>query len=43
MCGGVERTDFLQFLFWEDVVVFKELISNISILGGYGGLEITDF
>ena len=27
-CGGLERTDFLQFLFWEVVVVLKELIFN---------------
>ena len=25
-CGGPERIDFQQFLCWEDVVVFKELI-----------------
>ena len=24
-CGGLERTDFLQFLLWEVVVVLKEL------------------
>ena len=24
--GGLERTDFEQFLFWEGVVVLKELI-----------------
>ena len=27
-CGGLERTDFKQFLLWEGVVVLKELISN---------------
>ena len=26
--GGLERTDFEQFLFWEGVVVLKELILN---------------
>ena len=25
-CGGLERTDFKQFLLWEGVVVLKELI-----------------
>ena len=25
-CGGLERTDFEQFLIWEGVVVMKELI-----------------
>ena len=24
-CGGLERTEFLQFLLWEGVVVLKEL------------------
>ena len=32
-----------QFLLWEGVVVLKELIFTVSILGGYGGLERTDF
>ena len=27
-CGGLERTDFEQFLFWEGVMVLKELIFN---------------
>ena len=27
-CGGLERTDFKQFLLWEGVVVLKELILN---------------
>ena len=27
-CCGLERTDFKQFLFWEGVVVLKELILN---------------
>ena len=27
-CGGLERTDFEQFLLWEGVVVLKELILN---------------
>ena len=27
-CCGVERTDFSQFVLWENVVVLKELILN---------------
>ena len=27
-CCGLERTDFKQFLFWEAVVVLKDLILN---------------
>ena len=27
-CGGLERTDFSQFLLWEGVVVLTELIFN---------------
>ena len=27
-CGGLERTEGLQFLQWEGVVVQKELINN---------------
>ena len=27
-CGGLERTDFQQFLLWEAVVVLKELDFN---------------
>ena len=42
-CGGLERTDFKQFLLWEAVVVLKELILTVSTLGGCGGLERTDF
>ena len=42
-CGGLERTDFSQFLLWEGVVVLKELILTVSTLGGCGGLERTDF
>ena len=42
-CGGLERTDFEQFLLWEGVVVLKELIFHSSTLGGCGGLERTDF
>ena len=33
VCGGLERTDFSQFLLWEGVVVMK----------GVDGLERTDF
>ena len=27
-CGGLERSDFKQFLLWEGVVVLKEMIFN---------------
>ena len=30
---GLERTDFLQFLLWEGVVVLKELIFNSFYFG----------
>ena len=42
-CGGLERTDFSQFLLWEDVVVLKELILDSFYFGGCGVLERTDF
>ena len=32
-CGGLERTDFSQFLLWEGVVVLKELILNSFYFG----------
>ena len=32
-CGGLEWTDFEQFLFWEGVVVLKELILNSFYFG----------
>ena len=41
--GGLERTDFEQFLYWDSVVVLKELILTVSTLGRYGGLQSTDF
>ena len=31
-CGNLERTDFSQFLYWEDVVVLKELILQQFLL-----------
>ena len=31
--GGLERTDMQQFLLREDVMVFKELISNSIYFG----------
>ena len=31
--GGLERTDFEQFLLWEGVVVLKELILNSFYFG----------
>ena len=40
-CGGLERTDFSQFVLWEGVVVLKELILNSFYFGT--GLEGTDF
>ena len=43
MQGGLERTDFSQFLPLEGVVVMKELILTVSTFGGCGGLEGTDF
>ena len=46
-CGGIERTDFEQFLQWKGVevgvAVLKELILKSFYLGGCGGLERTDF
>ena len=33
-CGGLERTGFLKFLLWEDVVVLKELILNSFSIRG---------
>ena len=42
-CGGLERTDFLEFLLCEVVVVLKKLILTVSMLDGCGGLERTDF
>ena len=39
-CGGLERTDFQQFVHLADVVVLKELIFNSVLYSGrYGGLE----
>ena len=32
-CGGLERTDFEQFLLWDSVVVLKELILNSFYFG----------
>ena len=42
-CGGLERTDFEQFLLWDGVVVLKELILNSFYFWRCGGLERTDF
>ena len=42
-CGGLEITDFGQFLLWEGVAVMKELILTVPFLGECGGLERTDF
>ena len=43
MCGGLERTDFKQFLLWGDVDVLKELILINLYFAGCGGLERTGF
>ena len=32
-CGGLERTDFYQFLCWEGAVVLKKLIFNSFYFG----------
>ena len=42
-CGGLERTDFERFLFWDGVVVLKELILISFLFGGCGGLERNGF
>ena len=42
-CGGLERTDFKQFLLWTDMVVLKELIFNSFYIWKYGGLDRSDF
>ena len=47
--GGLERTDFEQFLLWEDMMILKgcggleNWFWTVSTLGGCGGLERTDF
>ena len=43
-CGGLERTDFSQFLLWEGVVVLEisDFLQHL-LWGGCGGLERTDF
>ena len=41
--GGLERTDFVQFLLLEGVVVLKELIFNSYYFGwGCSSFERTD-
>ena len=43
-CGGLERTDFEQFLLWEGVMVLNELILNSFYFERVcGALERTDF
>ena len=42
-CGGLKRTDFSQFLYWQGVVNLKDLIFTVSSLGGCGVLDRTDF
>ena len=32
-CGGLERTDFYQFLLWAGVVVLNEQVFNIFYFG----------
>ena len=41
--SGLDRTDFEQFLYWDSVIILKELILTVSTLGRYGGLQSTDF
>ena len=41
--GGLERTDYLQFLLQEGVVVLKELRFNSFNFGRGDSLKITDF
>ena len=41
--GGLERTDYLQFLLWEGVVVLKELSFNSFNFGRGDSLKRTDF
>ena len=33
VCSGLEITDFYHFLFWQGVVVLKELIFNSFYVG----------
>ena len=33
-CGGLERTNFLQFLLWEGVMVLKELFLKFLLWDG---------
>ena len=41
-CGGLESTDFEQFLLWDSVVVLTDWFWTVSTLGGCGGHESTD-
>ena len=49
-CGGLQRTDFEQFLIWDSMVVgvvvwwsWKNWFWTVSTLGRYDALERTDF
>ena len=42
-CGGLERTQFQQFLHCEAVVILKELILTVSTFGGCGDLQRINF
>ena len=42
-CGGLERSDFEQFLLWEGVVILKEVILNSLYFGRVWCLERSDF
>ena len=42
-CGGLERTDFQQFLLQVGVVVLKELILIVDTSAAFSGLERADF
>ena len=39
MGGDFERTDVLEFPFWEDEVDWKKMILTVSTLAKDGGLE----
>ena len=43
LCGGLERTDFKQFLFGQMWWSWKNWFLTVSIFRRYGGLKRTDF
>ena len=42
-CGGLERTDFYSFYYWDCGGLERTDFTTVSTLGGCGGLERTDF